>query len=137
MYVSLTIKKQQQPNNKQVFKDPIFSVDPQDVIGGAESFSFGGKEKQQVETDEASLFTVSLKQLLLHQQVASAAFGCFLLQTGVNLGKTQRRRRKGKKGNGQQLNSCAGLAECHVGLRREVQVLTIVQGIHRAVLWGH
>lgn len=94
MYVSLTIKRKQQPNNKQVFKDPIFSVDPQDVIGGDESFSCGGKEKQQVETDEASLFTVSLKQLLLHQQVASAAFGCFLLPTGVNLGKRQRRRRR-------------------------------------------
>lgn len=93
------------------------------------SFSCGGKEKQQVETDEASLFTVSLKQLLLHQQVASAAFGCFLLQTGVNLGKRQRRRRKGKKRNGQQLNSCAGLAECRVGLRWEVRALTIVQGI--------
>lgn len=54
----------------------------QDVIGGDVSRSCDGKEKQQVETVEASLFTVSLKQLLLHQQAALTAFGSLLLQTG-------------------------------------------------------
>lgn len=90
----LQLKENNNPIINKSLRILYFRLIPRMLLKGDESFSCGGKEKQQVETDEASLFTVSLKQLLLHQQVALAAFGCFLLRTGVNLGKRQRRRRR-------------------------------------------